>query len=69
MHKTRCAVELEGEEITLFFEVLDETLRVWSEKGFESEEEKAKYQRIANLVNKLREGMGENVTKKVTLFL
>jgi hypothetical protein len=65
MHKTRCAVELEGEEISLFFEVLDESLRIWSEKGFESEEKKAKYQRIASVVNKLREGMGE----KVTLFL
>lgn len=68
MHKTRCVVELEGEAITLFFEVLDETLRTWSEKGFESEEEKAKYQHIANLVNALREGIGEGVTKKVKLL-
>jgi len=53
MHKTSCAVELEGEEISLFFEVLIEALRLWSEKGFESEEEKAEYQRIVNVVSKL----------------
>jgi len=55
MHKTRCAVELEGEEISLFFEVLDEGLRMWSEKGFQSEEEKAEYQRIVSVVSRLRE--------------
>jgi len=59
MHKTRCVVELEGEEITLFFEVLIETLRVWSEKGFESEEEKAEYQRIVGVVSKLFEPIRE----------
>ena len=60
MHKTRFIVEFEGEEITLFFEVLIETLRVWSEKGFESEEEKAEYQRIVSVVSKLREAIREN---------
>jgi len=59
MHKTRCVVELEGEEISLFFEVLIETLRVWSEKGFESEEEKAEYQRIVGVVSKLLEPIRE----------
>jgi len=62
MHKTRCAVELEGEEISLLFEVLDEGLRVWSERGFESEEEKAEYQRIVSVVSKLREAMRETTT-------
>jgi len=62
MHKTSCVVELEGEEISLFFEVLIETLRVWSEKGFESEEEKAEYQRIVSVVSKLREAIGETTT-------
>jgi len=62
MHKTSCVVELEGEEITLFFEVLIETLRVWSEKGFESEEEKAEFQRIVSVVSKLREAIGETTT-------
>lgn len=57
MHKTRCVVELEGEEISFFFEVLIETLRVWSEKGFENEEEKAEYQRIVGVVSKLLEPM------------
>jgi len=57
MHKTSCAVELEGEEISLLFEVLIEGLRVWSEKGFESEEEKAEYQRIVSVVSKLFEPM------------
>jgi len=55
VHKTRCVVELEGEEITLFFEVLIETLRVWSKKGFENKEEKAEYQRIVGVVSKLFE--------------
>ena len=64
MHKTRCAVELEGEEISLLFEVLDEGLRVWSEKGFESEEEKAEYQRIVSVVSRLREAMGETTTDR-----
>jgi len=59
MHKTRCAAEFEGEEISLFFEVLIEALRVWSEKGFESEEEKAEYQRIVNVVSKLLEPIRE----------
>jgi len=59
VHKTICAVEFEGEEITLFFEVLIETLRVWSEKGFESEEEKAEYQRIVSVVSKLFEPLRE----------
>jgi len=62
VHKTSCAVEFEGEEITLLFEVLIETLRVWSEKGFESEEEKTEYQRIVSVVSKLREAIGENAT-------
>jgi len=64
VHKTRCAVELEGEEISLLFEVLDEGLRVWSEKGFESEEEKAEYQRIVSVVSRLREAMGETTTDR-----
>jgi len=59
MHKTRCVVELEEEEISLFFEVLVEALRIWSEKGFESEEEKTEYQRIVNVVSKLFEPMRE----------
>jgi len=63
MHKTRCVVELEGEEISLFFEVLDETLRLWNEKGFESEEEKAEYQRISSVASKLHEAMGETTKK------
>jgi len=64
MHKTSCVVELKGDEISLFFEVLDETLRVWSEKGFKSEEEKAEYQRILSVANKLHEAMGETTTDR-----
>jgi len=60
MHKNRCAVELEKEEVSLLFEVLIEGLRVWSEKGFESEEEKAEYQRVVSVVCKLREAIGDN---------
>jgi len=59
MHKTSCAVELEKEEVSLLFEVLIEGLRVWSEKGFESEEEKAEYQRIVGVVSKLLEPIRE----------
>jgi hypothetical protein len=62
MHKNSCAVELEKEEISILFEVLVEGLRVWSEKGFESEEEKAEYQRIVSVVSKLREVLGETTT-------
>lgn len=62
MHKNSCVVELEGEEISLLFEVLVEGLRVWSEKGFESREEKEQFQRIIKVVSKLREAMGENTT-------
>jgi len=62
MQKTSCVVEFEGEEISLLFEVLVETLRVWSEKGFESGEEKAEYQRLVSVVSKLREAIGETTT-------
>jgi len=64
MHKTRCAVELEGEEISLLFEVLDEGLRVLSKKGFESEEEKAEYQRIVSVISRLRKVIGEATTDR-----
>jgi hypothetical protein len=57
VHKTRCAVELEGEAISLLFEILDEGLRLLREKGFESDEEKADYQRIVSVVSGLRGAM------------
>jgi len=62
MHKTRCAVELEKEEISLLVDFLVEDIRVWSEKGFESGEEKAQFQRLVSVVSKLREAIGETTT-------
>ena len=59
MHKTSCFVEFGKEELSHLIDFLVEDLRVWSEKGFESEEEKAEYQRIVSVVSKLREAMGE----------
>ena len=57
MHKTSCFVEFEEKEIFLLVDFLVDDLRVWSEKGFESEEEKAEYQRIVSVVSKLFEPM------------
>jgi len=59
MHKTSCFVEFGKEELSYVVHFLVEDLRVWSEKGFESEEEKAEYQRIVSVVSKLREAVGE----------
>jgi hypothetical protein len=55
VHKTRCVVELEGEAISILFEVLVEGLSLLSEKGLESEEEKREYQRVVDLADKLFE--------------
>ena len=57
MHKEGCVVELEGEQISFFFEVLVEALYVWSKKGFENEEEKKECKRIVGMVNQYREEM------------
>jgi len=55
MHKTECVVELEGEAISLLFEVLVEGLSLLSEKGLECEEEKKEYQRVLDFADKLFE--------------
>jgi len=62
VHKTSCAVELEGEEISLLFEVLVEGLCIIREQGFQSEEEKTEYQRIVSVVNRLFEPVRKTTT-------
>jgi len=62
MHKTCCAVEFEGEELSFLVDFLVDDLRVWSEKGFESEDEKEQFQQLVNVVSKLREATGETTT-------
>jgi len=59
MSETTMAVEFGKEELSCLVDFLVDDLRVWSEKGFESEEEKAEYQRIITVVSKLREAAGE----------
>ena len=62
MSKTTLTVEFEKEELSYLIDYLVEDLRVWSEKGFESREEKEQFQRTISAVSKLREAMGENIT-------
>ena len=62
MSKTTIMVEFEKEELSYLTDYLVEDLRVWSEKGFESREEKEQFQRTISVVSKLREAMGENTT-------
>jgi len=57
MHKTEYVVELEGEAISILFEVLVEGLSILSEKGLESEEEKKEYQRVVDFANRLFEAV------------
>jgi hypothetical protein len=61
MSKTAVTVEFGKEELLYLINYLVEDLRVWSEKGFESKEEKEQFQNILSAVNKLREAIGENI--------
>ena len=60
MSKTTVAVEFRKEELSYIIDFLVEDLRVWSEKGFESREEKEQFQRIVSMICKLREAIGES---------
>jgi hypothetical protein len=62
MSKTTLTVEFRKEELLYIIDYLVEDLRVWSEKGFESREEKEQFQRIVSVLCKLREAMGEIAT-------
>jgi len=62
MHKTECVVELEGEAISILFEVLVEGLSILSEKGLKSEEEKNEYQRVLDFADKLFETVRKTAT-------
>jgi len=62
MNKTAVTVEFGKEELSYLVNYLVEDLRVWSEKGFESREEKKQFQRIVSVVSKLREAIGETTT-------
>ena len=59
MNGTTATVELEKEELSYLINFLVEDLRAWSEKGFESREEKEQFQRIVSVASKLREAMRE----------
>jgi len=62
MSKTPLEVEFGKEELLYLVNYLVEDLRSWSEKGFESREEKEQFQRIASVTSKLREAMRETTT-------
>jgi len=62
MSKTPLEVEFGKEELSYLVNYLVEDLRSWSEKGFESREEKEQFQRIASVTSKLREAMRETTT-------
>lgn len=59
MSRTVVAIEFGEEELSCLVDFLVEDLRVWSEKGFESGEEKEQFQRLVSVVSKLREAIGE----------
>jgi len=62
MNGTTVAVELGKEELSYLIAHLIMDLQAWSEKGFESREEKEQFQRVVSVVSKLREAMGETPT-------
>jgi len=62
MKKSAIMVELGKEELSYLIDFLVEDLRVWSEKGFDSWEEKEQFQSIVNVLCKLREAIGESAT-------
>jgi len=62
MSETSITVEFGKEELSFLIDFLVEDIRVWSEKGFESGEEKEQFQQIVSVVSKLREALGENAT-------
>jgi len=62
MTKTPVTVKFGKEELSYLIDYLVEDLRAWSEKGFENTEEEEQFQRIVNVVGKLREALRENVT-------
>jgi len=62
MNEIAVTVEFGKEELSYLIDFLVEDLRSWSEKGFESREEKEQFQRIVNVASKLREAMGETTT-------
>jgi hypothetical protein len=62
MSKITMVVELGKEELSYLIDYLITDLRAWSEKGFESGEEEKQFQRILNVLCKLREVMGESAT-------
>jgi len=62
MSRTEVSIEFGRDELSFLIDFLVDDLRVWSEKGFESEEEKAEFQRIVSVVSKLREAVGETTT-------
>jgi hypothetical protein len=62
MSETTVAVEFGKEELSYLIDFLVEDLRVWSEKGFDSGEEKEQFQSIVNVLCKLREAIGESAT-------
>jgi len=55
-------IEFGKEELSYLVNYLVEDLRSWSEKSFESREEKEQFQRMVSMVSKLREAMGETTT-------
>jgi len=55
-------VELRKVDLSYLVDFLVEDLRAWSEKGFEDNDERRKFQRIADILSELREAKGANYT-------
>jgi len=62
MSKTSIIVKFGKGELSYLIDYLVEDLRAWSEKGFESREEKEQFQRIVNVTSKLRKAIRETTT-------
>ena len=62
MDENAVTIEFGKEELSYLVNYLVEDLRSWSEKGFESREEKEQFQRIVSVASKLREAMRETTT-------
>jgi len=52
MSETKVPIEFGREELSCLIDFLVDDLRFWSEKGFESREEKEQFQRIVSVASK-----------------
>ncbi|MEM3759589.1 MAG: hypothetical protein QXZ02_00595 [Candidatus Bathyarchaeia archaeon] len=65
MSKAIVTVKFRKKDLSYLVDYLVEDLRVWNEKGFESKEERERFQQLISIINILREANRE----KTTIFI